>query len=76
MQQRNGGGHSLLRSAVNDSPSASYVRLPTGESGRFQASNFHVFRSDHGFSTSSSPSSAAHRRTATSTSDFNSRAVV
>ncbi|KVH95051.1 hypothetical protein Ccrd_002880 [Cynara cardunculus var. scolymus] len=75
MQQRNGGGsggHSLLRSAVNDSPSASYVRLPTGESGRFQASNFHVFRSDHGFSTSSSPS-AAHRRT---TSEFNSRAVV
>ncbi|KAL4558007.1 hypothetical protein LXL04_036203 [Taraxacum kok-saghyz] len=68
MQQRNSTGQSLLRSALNDSPSASYSRLPTGESGRFQATNFHVLRQDHGFSTSSSPSSAAHRRSGTSTS--------
>ncbi|KAI3806598.1 hypothetical protein L1987_22507 [Smallanthus sonchifolius] len=75
MQQKNAGGPSLLRSVLNDSPSASYARLPTGDSGRFQASNFHILRSDYGFSTSSSPS-AAHRRTATYSSEFNRRAVM
>ncbi|KAI3819931.1 hypothetical protein L1987_13784 [Smallanthus sonchifolius] len=77
MQQKNAGGQSLLRSTLNDSPSSSYVRLRTGESGRFQASNFHILRSDHVFSTSSSPSSATHRRTATApSSEFNRSAVM
>ncbi|KAJ0521313.1 hypothetical protein HanIR_Chr10g0469451 [Helianthus annuus] len=76
MQQKNTGGQSLLRSAFNDSPSASYVRLPTGDSGRFQASNFHIFRSEHGLATSSSPSSATHRRTATASAEFNRHAVM
>ncbi|KAK1412946.1 hypothetical protein QVD17_34578 [Tagetes erecta] len=75
MQQKNAGGQSLFRSALNDSPSSSYVRLPTGESGRFQASNFHILRSDHGFSTTSSPS-GAHRRSAASSSEFNRHAVM
>lgn len=43
----------------NESPSASYMRLPTGDSGRFQISDNQVFQSDYGnFSTTSSPSSS------------------
>ncbi|KAL8261593.1 hypothetical protein R6Q59_025642 [Mikania micrantha] len=77
MQQKNAGGPSLFGSGFNDSPSASYARLPTGDSGRFQASNFRVLRADHGFATSSSPSSATHRRTATvPSSEFNRHAVM
>ncbi|KAL8252827.1 hypothetical protein R6Q59_036520 [Mikania micrantha] len=77
-QQKNNGGQSLLRSVISDSPSASYIRLPTGDSGRFQASNFHVFRSDNiGYSTSSSPSTATHRRAATvPSSELNRHAVM
>nr|GEX85497.1 hypothetical protein [Tanacetum cinerariifolium] len=71
----NAGGQSLLRSVLNDSPSASYARLPTGDSGRFQASNFQFIRSDHGFSTSSSPS-AIHRRSVTTTSESNRRSLM
>ncbi|KAD1826792.1 hypothetical protein E3N88_23976 [Mikania micrantha] len=56
---------------------ASPAKLPTGDSGRFQASNFRVLRADHGFATSSSPSSATHRRTATvPSSEFNRHAVM
>ncbi|PWA43732.1 hypothetical protein CTI12_AA532890 [Artemisia annua] len=60
------------------SVSSSYVRLPSGDSGRFQASNINIFRSDKGFSSSStSPSSTSHRRNVgASMSEFNRRAVL
>nr|GEU64148.1 ribonuclease H-like domain-containing protein [Tanacetum cinerariifolium] len=53
------------------SGSPSYVRLPTGDSGRFQASDINIFRSNKGFTSSSaSPSSTTHRR-CDSSGDFN-----
>ncbi|CAH1439385.1 unnamed protein product [Lactuca virosa] len=46
----------------NDDAPSSYVRLPTGDSGRFQSSHINVFRSDHGRSSASPlPSSTTHR---------------
>ncbi|MBA0848771.1 hypothetical protein Goshw_006938 [Gossypium schwendimanii] len=40
IQYKNGRqGHHVLATWFNDSPSASYMRLPTGDSGRFQASD-------------------------------------
>ncbi|XVE96927.1 hypothetical protein REPUB_Repub02eG0266200 [Reevesia pubescens] len=52
-------GH-VLATWFNDSPSASYMRLPTGDSGRFQISDHkQVFQSDYGnFPTSSSTTSS------------------
>ncbi|KAK2972314.1 hypothetical protein RJ640_014372 [Escallonia rubra] len=60
MQHKNGGQGLFLRSLMNESPSASYVRLP-GDSGRFQASEIPMFRPDRGFSTCTSPSSGTKR---------------
>ncbi|PON33023.1 hypothetical protein PanWU01x14_356300 [Parasponia andersonii] len=64
--KNNGRQHDLLGSWFNESPSASYIRLP-GDSGRFQTCNsdFPVFGSDFGFvsSPSNKPSAvptAAH----------------
>lgn len=46
----------------NDDAPSSYVRLPTGDSGRFQSSHINVFRSDQGRSSASPlPSSTTHR---------------
>ncbi|KAM7526383.1 hypothetical protein LguiA_016285 [Lonicera macranthoides] len=45
---------------MGSSPSASYMRLP-GDSGRFQSSDIQFLRSDRGFSTCSSPSTATRR---------------
>ncbi|KAG2690643.1 hypothetical protein I3760_09G197300 [Carya illinoinensis] len=53
------GKESHLESWFNDSPSASYMRLP-GDSGRFQTSDVQLFcSSDYRLSASSSPSSRA-----------------
>lgn len=50
------GREDVLTTWFNESPSASYMRLPTGDSGRFQISDKQVFQSDYGnFSTSSTP---------------------
>ncbi|WCJ28346.1 hypothetical protein M5689_010047 [Euphorbia peplus] len=43
-----------IGSWLNDSPSASYIRLPTGDSGRFQTSDIHLFGPDFGFSSATS----------------------
>ena len=61
VQYKNGREGHVLATWFNESPSASYMRLPTEDSGRFQISDKQVFRSDYGnFSTSSSsPSSMA-----------------
>ncbi|KAL6998837.1 hypothetical protein U1Q18_040949 [Sarracenia purpurea var. burkii] len=56
MQYKN-GGQRFIGSWLNESPSASYMRLP-GDSGRYQASDIQLFRSDYGFSASSPPPSA------------------
>ena len=59
MQHKNGNqAHLPLGSWFNESPSASYMRLP-GDSGRFQTSDVQLFRSEYGFSSTSSPSSKA-----------------
>ncbi|KAE8692867.1 hypothetical protein F3Y22_tig00110828pilonHSYRG00141 [Hibiscus syriacus] len=50
--------HHVLASWFNDSPSASYTRLPTGDSGRFQMSDERVFES-HNQGSSSSPMSSS-----------------
>ncbi|CAK9185361.1 unnamed protein product [Ilex paraguariensis] len=54
------GGRGLIGSWLTESSSASYMRLP-GDSGRFQASDIQLFRSDYGFSTSSPTTSATRR---------------
>ncbi|XP_022747510.1 uncharacterized protein LOC111297150 [Durio zibethinus] len=61
VQYKNGREGHVLARWFNESPSPSYMRLPTGDSGRFQISDKQVFQSDYGnFSTSSSsPSSLA-----------------
>ncbi|XVE76421.1 hypothetical protein DITRI_Ditri12bG0171400 [Diplodiscus trichospermus] len=52
--QYKNGREGVLTTWFDDSPSASYMRLPTGDSGRFQISDTQVFQ-DHGnFSASSS----------------------
>ncbi|CAL5389716.1 unnamed protein product [Camellia sinensis] len=62
MQYKNGGEGGFMESWLNDSPSASYMRLP-GDSGRFQTSDIQLFRSDYCFSTTTTttapPSSTA-----------------
>ncbi|KAM7531895.1 hypothetical protein LguiB_035305 [Lonicera macranthoides] len=55
MQYKNGE-----QGLMGSSPSASYMRLP-GDSGRFQSSDIQFLRSDRGFSTCSSPSTATRR---------------
>ncbi|XWS55629.1 hypothetical protein CRYUN_Cryun09bG0017300 [Craigia yunnanensis] len=58
--QYKNGREGVLTTWFNESPSPSYMRLPTGDSGRFQISDKLVFQSDYGnFSTSSSPSPMA-----------------
>ncbi|KAI3730107.1 hypothetical protein L6452_18783 [Arctium lappa] len=66
--------HAIMQQK-NDSTSPSYVRLSTGDSGRFQPSDddINVFRSHNRFS--SPPSSTTHRRIERSMSEF-SRTVV
>ena len=61
VQYKNGREGHVLATWFTESPSPSYMRLPTGDSGRFQISDKQVFQSDYGkFSTSSSsPSSMA-----------------
>ncbi|XWS67116.1 hypothetical protein CRYUN_Cryun05aG0259200 [Craigia yunnanensis] len=62
--QYKNGREGVLTTWFHESPSASYMRLPTGESGRFQLSDKQVFQSDYGnFSTSSSPSPMASSST-------------
>ncbi|KAH7867258.1 hypothetical protein Vadar_031004 [Vaccinium darrowii] len=57
VQYKSGNGQGLIDTWLNESPSASYMRLP-GDSGRFQTSDLNVFRSsDYGFSTSTPPPS-------------------
>ncbi|KAG8376942.1 hypothetical protein BUALT_Bualt09G0116500 [Buddleja alternifolia] len=58
--QYKNGGEGVIGSWINDSPPASYVRLP-GDSGRFSTSDIQLFRPDCGFSSSSSPSSTTKR---------------
>ncbi|CAA2954728.1 Hypothetical predicted protein [Olea europaea subsp. europaea] len=63
VQYKNGGqGH--IGTWLSESPSASYMRL-SGDSGRFQTSEVQLFRSDSGFSTSTSPPSATKRSVST-----------
>ncbi|KAK6146890.1 hypothetical protein DH2020_017802 [Rehmannia glutinosa] len=61
LQYKNGGqGNNNIIETIwlNESPSASYMRLP-GDSGRFSASEIQLFRPDCGFSAGSPPHSAA-----------------
>ncbi|KAL3826029.1 hypothetical protein ACJIZ3_022058 [Penstemon smallii] len=60
VQYKNGGQGVVFGAWINESPSASYMRLP-GDSGRFSTSDIQLFRPDCGFSTSSSPPSATKR---------------
>ncbi|OAY43579.1 hypothetical protein MANES_08G080600v8 [Manihot esculenta] len=53
--QYKNGKEGPLGSWLNDSPSASYMRLP-GDSDRFQASEIRILGSDFGFSTTTSTS--------------------
>ncbi|CAK9151442.1 unnamed protein product, partial [Ilex paraguariensis] len=77
--QYKNGGQGPIGSWVNESPSASYMRLP-GDSGRFRTSDIQFFRSDYGFSTSSPPSSVTKRIVSTGAQSpgchFTSRPVV
>ncbi|PIA60483.1 hypothetical protein AQUCO_00300170v1 [Aquilegia coerulea] len=52
---RTGEQSTMTGSWFNESPSASYMRLP-GDSGRFQSSEMHFFRPDSVFSSSTSSS--------------------
>ncbi|KAL3640665.1 hypothetical protein CASFOL_015633 [Castilleja foliolosa] len=55
-QYKNGGqGNNIIGTWLNESPSASYMRLP-GDSGRL---SIQLFRPDCGFTTCSPPRSAA-----------------
>ncbi|XVF55206.1 hypothetical protein PTKIN_Ptkin06aG0018300 [Pterospermum kingtungense] len=71
VQYRNGKEGHVLATWFNESPSASYMRLPTGDSGRFLLSDKQVFQSDYNgnisTSTSSSPSSMATTSSSTTT---------
>ncbi|XP_027173259.1 LOW QUALITY PROTEIN: wall-associated receptor kinase-like 20 [Coffea eugenioides] len=61
MQYKN-GQQAMMGSWMNESPSASYMRLP-GDSGRFQMPDIQLFRPDCAFPASaSSPSSSATKR--------------
>ncbi|CAN6576280.1 unnamed protein product [Malus baccata var. baccata] len=40
---RHGGGHHVLNSWLCESPSVSYIRLPSGDSDRFESSDFQLF---------------------------------
>ncbi|XP_021289709.1 uncharacterized protein LOC110420657 [Herrania umbratica] len=57
--QYKNGREGVLATWFSESPSASYMRLPTGDSGRFQVSDKQVFQSDYGDFSASSPSSMA-----------------
>ncbi|OVA17784.1 hypothetical protein BVC80_1835g169 [Macleaya cordata] len=60
VQYKSGGGQAGAGSSwFSESPSASYMRLPTGDSGRFQPSEIQLFRPDRVFSSSSSSSMVA-----------------
>ncbi|KAK8563799.1 hypothetical protein V6N13_005970 [Hibiscus sabdariffa] len=59
VQYKNGKEDHVLATWFNDSPSASYMRLPTGDSGRFQTSDERVFDTDNYVSSSSSPMSTS-----------------
>ncbi|GMI69756.1 hypothetical protein HRI_000644900 [Hibiscus trionum] len=52
VQYKNGKDDHVLPSWFNDSPSASYTRLPTGDSGRFPIES-------HNYGSSSSPMSTS-----------------
>ncbi|KAE8686995.1 hypothetical protein F3Y22_tig00111027pilonHSYRG00687 [Hibiscus syriacus] len=54
VQYKNGREDHVLATWFNDSPSPSYIRLPTGDSGRFQISDERVFEADNYVSSSSS----------------------
>ncbi|KAI3474124.1 hypothetical protein Pfo_028912 [Paulownia fortunei] len=56
--QYKNGGQGVIETWLNESPSASYMRLP-GDSGRFSTSDIQLFRPDCGFSACSPPQSAA-----------------
>ncbi|KAI3447716.1 hypothetical protein Pfo_004381 [Paulownia fortunei] len=62
-QYRN-GGEGVIGTWLNESPSASYIRLP-GDSGRFSTSDIQLFRPDCGFSACTPPPSAAKRDAST-----------
>ncbi|KAL4351476.1 hypothetical protein GQ457_06G006800 [Hibiscus cannabinus] len=57
VQYKNGKEDHVLATWFNDSPSASYMRLPTGDSGRFQTSDERVFDTDNFVSSPMSTSS-------------------
>ncbi|KAG9453099.1 hypothetical protein H6P81_006003 [Aristolochia fimbriata] len=62
VQYRTGGQAALVGSWINDSPSASYMRLPAGDSGRFhQPSEIQFFRPGdyHVYGSASSSSSSS-----------------
>ncbi|KAL7136410.1 hypothetical protein ABFS83_10G028700 [Erythranthe nasuta] len=63
VQYKNGGRQgSVIGTWLNESPSASYMRLPAGDSGRFSTSDIQLSRPDYfAFSASSPPRSAATR---------------
>ncbi|PPD71198.1 hypothetical protein GOBAR_DD31924 [Gossypium barbadense] len=47
VQYKNGKEDHVLATWFNESPSASYMRLPTGDSDRFQISDDRIFESDN-----------------------------
>ncbi|XP_068669551.1 uncharacterized protein [Aristolochia californica] len=55
VQYRTGSQASLMGSWINDSQSASYIRLP-GDSGRFQTSEIQLFRPEYIYNSASSAS--------------------
>ncbi|KAL3639504.1 hypothetical protein CASFOL_017411 [Castilleja foliolosa] len=58
VQYKNGGQENIIGTWLNESPSASYMRLP-GDSGRLSATEIQLFRPDCGFSACSPPRSTA-----------------
>ncbi|KAL0316348.1 UNVERIFIED_CONTAM: hypothetical protein Sradi_5513000 [Sesamum radiatum] len=62
--QYKNGGRGVLGTWLNESPSASYMRLP-GESGRFLASEVQILRPDCGFFACSPPPSGGKREAST-----------
>ncbi|KAL4312030.1 hypothetical protein GQ457_01G017400 [Hibiscus cannabinus] len=61
VQYKNGREGHVLATRFNNSPSPSYIRLPTGDSGRFQTSDQQIFQSDYADFSTSSPVSRRRR---------------
>ncbi|GMI81067.1 hypothetical protein like AT5G02090 [Hibiscus trionum] len=67
VQYKNGREGHVLATRFHESPSPSYIRLPTGDSGRFHPSDKQLFQPDYANFSTSSPVSRrlTSRRVAT-----------